>query len=238
MEFRCPPSARRNLSGSGTRYVCRDRRKRVRGAPTQALLEAFAGRNKRSPRAWVVPGEPGIFKARLLSTWPAGVWCRVARAAGVQYGMELVVRRGSIIHQAVRCRFAGSPWIPARPQAGCVGGHRRSCLRAGAGRQNRFLVGLAVLVLLSEVADETARWLCPLWTMCALARRGAVRDRPLNSWQNRPAVSLSLFRADFRLPPNVRGRTSPPRGFCAGAGGPKKGGEGLRNGDARELWPP
>ena len=96
----------------------------------------------------VVRGEPGVGKTALLSTWPgrrrAAGW---RRAAGVESEMELAFAGVASVVRA----DAGSPRRLPAPQ--------RDALRTAFGMQagpvpDRFLVGLAVLSLLSEVAAD------------------------------------------------------------------------------------
>jgi AAA ATPase-like protein len=99
-------------------------------------------------RALVVRGEPGVGKTVLLD-YLAGraSGCLVARAAGVQSEMELA--------------FAGLHQLcaPMLDQAESLPGPQREALRTAFGLSagpvpDRFLVGLAVLGLLSETAGE------------------------------------------------------------------------------------
>ena len=96
----------------------------------------------------VLRGEAGIGKTALLEylVERASGW-RVARAAGVESEMELAVRRPA---SAVRA--------DAR-RAGRLPGPQRDALREAFGLEDgaapdRFLVGLAVLSLLAEAAEE------------------------------------------------------------------------------------
>jgi DNA-binding CsgD family transcriptional regulator len=99
-------------------------------------------------RALVVRGEPGVGKTVLLD-YLAGraSGCRVARVAGVQSEMELAFAG---LHQlcAPMLGHAGSLPAPQRDALRTVFG-----LAAGP-PPDRFLVGLAVLGLLSEAAGE------------------------------------------------------------------------------------
>jgi len=99
-------------------------------------------------RALVVHGEPGVGKTALLE-FLAGraVDCRVARAAGVQSEMELAFAG---LHQLCAPMLDRLEALPL-PQ--------RRALRIGFGMSaepapDRFLVGLAVLGLMSEVAAD------------------------------------------------------------------------------------
>ena len=109
------------------------------------LLEAVrAGES----RALAIRGDPGVGKTALLeyvAEHAAG--CRVARAAGVQAEMELPFAGLHQLCSPMLDRLERLP-IPQRDALGAAFG-----LRAGHA-PDRFLVGLAVLSLLSEVAEE------------------------------------------------------------------------------------
>ena len=99
-------------------------------------------------RALVVRGEPGVGKTMLLD-YVAGraSGCRVARAAGVQSEMELAFAG---LHQLCAPMLEHAQALPV-PQ--------REALRTAFGLSagpvpDRFLVGLAVVGLLSETAGE------------------------------------------------------------------------------------
>jgi DNA-binding CsgD family transcriptional regulator len=101
-------------------------------------------------RAMVVRGDPGVGKTALLD-YLAGrasdAGCRVARVAGMQSEMELAYAG---LHQLCAPMLSSTDGLP-RPQ--------REALRVALGLSpglppDRFLVGLAVLNLLSEVAGE------------------------------------------------------------------------------------
>ena len=99
-------------------------------------------------RVLVVRGDPGVGKTVLLDyLLSRAEGCRVARATGVQSEMELA--------------FAGLHQLcaPMLDQAGRLPVPQREALRTALGVSagpppDRFLVGLAVLSLLSEVAGE------------------------------------------------------------------------------------
>ena len=118
-------------------------RHRERGELDRLMNAVRAGES----RALVVRGDPGVGKTVLLD-YLAGqaAGCRVARAAGVQSEMELA--------------FAGLHQLcaPMLDRAGRLPVPQREALRTAfglsAGPPDRFLVGLAVLSLLSEVAGE------------------------------------------------------------------------------------
>jgi DNA-binding CsgD family transcriptional regulator len=104
-------------------------------------------------QALVVRGDAGVGKTVLLdylAERASDVGCLVARVAGVQSEMELA--------------FAGLHQLcaPMLGRAGCLPVPQREALRVALGLSpgpppGRFLVGLAVLSLLSDVAGE-----CPL----------------------------------------------------------------------------
>jgi DNA-binding CsgD family transcriptional regulator len=99
-------------------------------------------------RALVVRGDPGVGKTALLDYLARRAsGCQVARASGVQSEMELA--------------FAGLHQLcaPMIDRAGHLPAPQRDALRTAFGQTagpppDRFLVGLAVLSLLSEVAGE------------------------------------------------------------------------------------
>src|SRR5882672_7095212 len=109
------------------------------------LLEAVrAGES----RVLVVRGEPGIGKSALLEyVAERASGCRVARAAGVQSEMELAFAGLQQLCAPMLDRLERLP-APQRDALGTAFG-----LTDGAA-PDRFLVGLAVLGLLSEAADE------------------------------------------------------------------------------------
>jgi hypothetical protein len=99
-------------------------------------------------RALVVRGEPGIGKTVLLD-YLAGraTGCLVARAAGVQSEMELAFAG---LHQLCAPMLDHAESLPV-PQREAL----RTAFGLSAGRvPDRFLVGLAVVGLLSEAAGE------------------------------------------------------------------------------------
>ena len=101
-------------------------------------------------RALVVRGDPGVGKTVLLDYLAgraAGTGCRVARAAGVQSEMELAFAG---LHQLCAPMLGRAERLPA-PQRDAL----QTAFGLAAGPPpDRFLVGLAVLSLLSEVAGE------------------------------------------------------------------------------------
>src|ERR1700747_1949077 len=132
-----------------------------RGSERGVLDRFVAGVRAGEGAGVVVRGEPGMGKTALLD-YLAGraARCQVARMAGVQSEMELA--------------FAGLHQLcaPMLGRAGHLPAPQRDALRIAFGQAagpppDRFLVGLAVLSLLSEVAGaprlfcliEDARWL-------------------------------------------------------------------------------
>jgi hypothetical protein len=99
-------------------------------------------------RVLVVHGEPGVGKTALLDYLVEHAsGCRVARAAGVQSGMELAFAG---LHQLCTPMLGRLQRLPA-PQRDAL----RTAFGLGPGpAPDRFLVALAVLSLLAEVAEE------------------------------------------------------------------------------------
>jgi hypothetical protein len=131
-------------SGIGGPAVALTGRLSERDALDRFVADVRAGEG----RALVVRGEPGVGKTVLLD-YLAGraSGCLVARSAGVQSEMELA--------------FAGLHQLcaPMVDHAEVLPGPQREALRAVFGLSvgpppDRFLVGLAVLGLLSETARE------------------------------------------------------------------------------------
>ena len=99
-------------------------------------------------RALVVRGEPGVGKTVLLDYLASRAsGCRVVRAVGVQSAMELAFAG---LHQLCAPMLDHAESLPA-PQRAAL----RTAFGLSAGPvPDRFLVGLAVLGLLSEAAGE------------------------------------------------------------------------------------
>ena len=99
-------------------------------------------------RALVVRGEPGVGKTALLEYLAEQAsGCRVARAVGVQSEMELAF---AVLHQLC---------APMLDRLECLPAPQRDALRIAFGLSagpppDRFLIGLAALGLLSELAGE------------------------------------------------------------------------------------
>jgi DNA-binding CsgD family transcriptional regulator len=108
------------------------------------VAAAKAGRSQ----VLVLRGEAGIGKTALLDfLLERATGCRVARAAGIESEMELAFAG---LHQLCSPYLDRLPTLPP-PQQQALG--TAVGLRTGA-VPDRFLVGLAVLTLLSEVAEE------------------------------------------------------------------------------------
>jgi DNA-binding CsgD family transcriptional regulator len=126
-----------------TALVLRGRRNECR--TLDGLLEAVrAGES----RALVLRGEPGIGKTALLEyVRERASGCRMARAAGVQSELELAFAG---LHQLCAPLLDRLDRLPA-PQQEALG----TAIGLTAGNPaDRFLVGLAVLGLLSQAAEE------------------------------------------------------------------------------------
>jgi len=129
------------LPGRGADLVGR---KRERHLFEQLLAAVRAGKS----RVLVVLGEPGVGKSALLDHLIAQAsGCRVGRAAGVQSEMELAF---SGLHQLVAPMLDRLDDLQV-PQRDAL----RSAFGIGSGSApDRFLVGLAVLGLLSDAAEK------------------------------------------------------------------------------------
>jgi DNA-binding CsgD family transcriptional regulator len=121
---------------------------RGRESDLEVLDDLVEAVRRGESRVLVVRGEPGMGKSALLEhAAQLASGCRVARAAGAQSEMELAF---AALHQLCAPMLDHLERLPAP--------HRDALsvafgLRTGAA-PDRFLVGLAVLGLLSEVADE------------------------------------------------------------------------------------
>jgi DNA-binding CsgD family transcriptional regulator len=180
----------------------------------RAVLDRFvAGVRAGEGQALVVRGEPGVGKTLLLD-YLAGraVGCRTVRVAGVQSEMELA--------------FAGLHQLcwPLLEHAERLPGPQRKALQTVFGvsegtAPDRFMVGLAVLGLLSEVAGEQ-----PL--ICVIDDE---------QWLDQASAQTLTFAAR-RLAADPVGLV-----FAAREPGPELAGlpelalEGLRERDARAL---
>jgi DNA-binding CsgD family transcriptional regulator len=184
-------------------------RRGERGALDQLVNAVRAG----GSRVLVVRGEPGVGKSALLD-YLAGhaPGCRVVRAAGVESEMELAFAG---LHQLL---------APLLDRLERLPGPQRDALRTAFGLSggpvpDRFLVGLAVLGLVSEAAAER-----PL--VCL------VDDE---QWLDRASVQALGFAAR-RLAADPVGLVFAVRAAGAElAGLPELVVEGLREDDARAL---
>ncbi|MDX6561228.1 MAG: hypothetical protein QOD65_1042, partial [Gaiellales bacterium] len=166
-----------------------------------------------SSRALVMRGQPGVGKTALLEyVAEHASGCRVARALGIQSEMELAF---SALHQLCAPMLDRLDHLPV-PQ--------RNALRTAFGispgpAPDRFLVGLAVLGLLSDVAEER-----PL--LCL------VDDE---QWLDRASAQVLAFVAR-RLEADSVGLVFATRERSDElAGLPELVVEGLRDGDAHRL---
>src|ERR1700741_4037270 len=184
--------------------------RRIEREALGGLLEAV--RSGQS-RVLVVSGEPGVGKTALLeSAIGSASGFRVMRAVGVESEMELAFAALQHLCAPVLDRLDRLP-VPQRDALGVAFG-----LRAGDA-PDRFLVGLAVVSLLSEAAEER-----PL--VCV------VDDA---QWLDRASAQALVFVARRLLAESVglvlvtRDPSDELTGFQELAL------EGLRNGDARAL---
>jgi DNA-binding CsgD family transcriptional regulator len=182
------------------------------------LLEAIRGGES---RVLVVRGEPGVGKSELLDyVVGRASGCRVARAAGVQSEMELAFAG---LQQLCAPMLGHLERLPA-PQRDAL---NTAFGLTGGAAPDRFLVGLAVLSLFSEVAEER-----PL--LC-LVDDAQWLDRA--SAQLLAFVGRRLLGESVALVFGVRELSEELTGL------PELVVEGLRNGDARDLlgsvirWP-
>jgi hypothetical protein len=132
------------VTGSSRRAVDLTDRHTERGV-LDRLVDAVRGGES---RVLVLRGEPGVGKTLLLDyLLSRAEGCRVARVAGVQSEMELAFAG---LHQLCAPMLDQADRLPV-PQREAL----RTALGISAGPPpDRFLVGLAVLSLLSEVAGE------------------------------------------------------------------------------------
>jgi hypothetical protein len=180
----------------------------------RAVLDRFVARVRAGEgQALVVQGEPGMGKTMLLD-YLAGQaeGCRMARAAGVQSEMELAFAG---LHQLCAPLLDHARRLPD-PQNDAL----RTVFGLSAGpTPDRFMVGLAVLSLLSEAAGEQ-----PL--ICVIDDE---------QWLDRASAQTLTFAAR-RLaadPIGVVFATREPGAELAGL--PELAVEGLRERDARAL---
>jgi predicted ATP-dependent serine protease len=131
----------------------------------------------------VMRGEPGIGKSALLGyTLSSASGCRVARVAGVEYETELAYAG---VHQLCAPLLPLKERLPAPQRAALDTAFGLSA----QGPADRFVVGLAVLALLAEAAEERplvcviddAQWLdrdsLLTFEIVSSQSRGATRSR-------------------------------------------------------------
>lgn len=156
------------------------------------LKDVRAGRSQ----ALVLRGEAGVGKSALLEYVEQGASdCRVARAAGIEYEMELAYAG---LHQLC------APFLDLR---GRLPQPQRDALETAFGLSakpaaDRFVVGLAVLGLLSEAAEERpvvwvvddAQWLdnASALSLAFVARRLLAESVALVFAVREPTVSREL----------------------------------------------
>jgi DNA-binding CsgD family transcriptional regulator len=119
-----------------------------RGSECETLDRLLGAVRAGESRALIVRGEPGVGKTALLEyVHERATGCRVARATGVQSEMELAFAGLHQLCAQMPDRLDRLPG-PQRDALATAFG-----LRAGL-TPDRFLIGLAALTLLSEVAEE------------------------------------------------------------------------------------
>jgi len=146
-----------------------------RSSERDALERLVAGVRAGQSRVLVLRGEAGVGKTALLGHLSAAAeGCRIARVAGIESEMELAFAGVHALCAPILHRLEHLP------------GPQRDALRTAFGLSagpppDRFLVGLAVLSLLADVADERplvcivddAQWLdrVSAQTLAFVARR-------------------------------------------------------------------
>src|ERR1700722_16141861 len=146
-----------------------------RGREREVLDQFLAGVRAGQSRVLVLRGEAGIGKTALLEHLSAAAeGCRIARAAGVESEMELAFAGLHALCAPMLGRLGQLP-IPQRDALNTAFG-----MSAGP-PPDRFLVGLAVLSLLADAAEEQplvcivddAQWLdrVSVQTLAFVARR-------------------------------------------------------------------
>ena len=180
-----------------------------RAALSQLLDAARAGRSG----VLVMRGEPGVGKTALLEyAIESAAGLRVARVAGVESEMELAFAALQQLCAPMLDKLAGLP-NPQRDALGVAFG-----LTTGAA-PDRFLVGLAALSLLSEVAEQQPL-LCVIDDAQWLDRASA---------QALAFVARRLLAEPVALVFATREQGEEYRGL------PELPVEGLRDGDAHQL---
>src|SRR2546427_11451357 len=184
--------------------------RRSESKPLDRLLEAVrAGES----RALVIRGDPGVGKTALLEyVVEHATGCRVARAAGVQAEMELAFAG---LHQLCAPMLDRLERLPG-PQRDALG----TAFGLSAGHApGRFLVGLPVLSLLAEVAEDG-----PLVCLIDDAQ-----------WLDRASAQALAFVARRLLADSVALVVATREPIEEFTGLPELLVDGLGNGDARAL---
>jgi DNA-binding CsgD family transcriptional regulator len=162
-----------------------------------AALDALVTSVRAGPsRALVLRGEAGVGKSALLEYLVRGAsGCAVARAAGIESEVELAFAG---LHQLCAPFVDRLDRLP-EPQRDALG---TAFGRRGGDAPERFLVGLAVLSLLSDVAEERpivaivddAQWLdaASAQVLAFVARRLGVESVGLVFAVREPAVERHL----------------------------------------------
>src|SRR5216684_5805884 len=146
-----------------------------RGSERDALERLFTGVRAGQSRVLVLRGEAGIGKTALLEHLSAiAEGCRIARIAGVESEMELAFAGLHALCAPMLGRLEHLP-VPQRDALNTAFG------MSGGPPPDRFLVGLAILSLLADAAEEQplvcivddAQWLdrVSVQTLAFVARR-------------------------------------------------------------------
>src|SRR4051812_34477502 len=184
--------------------------RRVEREVLDRLLEAVRGGQS---RVLVVSGEPGVGKTALLhSAIESASGFRVAPAVGVESEMELAFAAVQQLCAPLLDRLDRLP-APQQEALGVAFGQR------AGNAPDRFLVGLAVLSLFSEVAAEQ-----PLACVVDDAQ-----------WLDLASAQALVFVARRLLAESVALLLATREPSEALEGLPRLALEGLRNGDARAL---
>ncbi len=212
---------------------------RGRSGECELLDRLVADLREGRSRVWVLRGEAGIGKTALLDHL-AGVasGCRVVRTAGVESEMELAYAG---LHQFCSSMLGGVDHLPA-PQ--------RDALSVAFGLQagpapDQFMVGLAVLGLLTQAAEEQpqvcliddAQWLDQVsaQTLAFVARR-LLAERVALVFAVRDGNDGGFLRAARADRPRSAGRR---RSRAVGHGDPRSVGRaGQRSDRGRDAWQP
>jgi hypothetical protein len=211
------------------------RRVRGRGSECETLDRLLEGVRAGQSRVLVLRGEAGVGKSALLEYLLARAsGCRIAPAAGVESEMELPFAG---LHQLCAPLLDRVPRLPG-PQSDAL---RTAFGLTRGDPPDRFLVGLAVLSLLAEVAEDRplicviddAQWLdlVSAQTLSFVARRllaervalvFAVRE-PSNGFELAGLPELVLGAADqpdrTRLPSATRTSSGRHATACPHSGG-------------------